>query len=76
MTKEIDWRVIIDATGGVRFAGDGGFLIPQKIRRPRKGFIAWLWRLVGSENGFEWIDIHGEIAARVFAVKFDRNKEQ
>ena len=54
----------------VTISQEGGYLIPQKVKRAKKGFIAWLWRLFKSERGFEYVNLQKEFIAKAHLTKY------
>jgi len=40
----------------------GGFLIPKIIKKKRRGFVGWLFRLLKNDNGWEYVDLHKRLA--------------
>lgn len=53
----------------VTVSQEGGYLIPQKIKRGKKGFIAWFWRLLKNERGFEYVNLQEEFIAKAHLTK-------
>jgi len=39
----------------------GGFLIPKIIKKKRRGFVGWLFRLLKNDKGWEYVDMHKKI---------------
>ena len=40
----------------------GGFLIPKMIKKKRRGFLGWLFRLFKNDKGWEYVDLHKRLA--------------
>lgn len=37
---------------------NGGLLFPKIIKKKRRGFVGWLFRLFKNDNGWEYVDLH------------------
>jgi hypothetical protein len=69
------WQSIAEAWSGPTNDAntqEGGYLIPQKIKRAKKGLIAWLWRLFKNERGFEYVNLQEEFIAKAHQIKIVR----
>jgi len=69
MKKESATGTAVDNSLWRGQADAGGDWIPQRVRRAKKGWMAWVWRLLGNERGFEYVNLQEEFIAQAYAKK-------
>jgi hypothetical protein len=50
---------------------EGGYLIPQKVKRAKPGVFAWVFRLFGNGRGWEWVNLQEEFIAKAYLFTLD-----